>query len=167
MGCHVPMAEGAVIDAHVIDHARPILIKARTCGIDDVAECLKESIPKGIDVSTGYISGATREQENSTSVVQLTLTLDNCVMAFSRLPIPYGFSEQPERSVHVGLYAFTGPALERFTAREPGPVERAESIELMRFLEYGDRIAATPIPPGSIGVDHPEDVTKVESLLKK
>ena len=133
--------------------------------IDAVLACLKAGISRGIEVATGYIEGATPAQEESTSAVQIELTTDDCVLAFSRLPIPFAFRETPARNVHVGLYAFTGPALKRFAARAPGPVERAESIELLRFIEHGERIAAVPIPPGSIGVDHPEDILRVEAAL--
>lgn len=134
--------------------------------IDAVAACLLDALPRGIGVSTGYIEGASAEQEQSPSVVHLVPTLDGCVLTFSRLPVPLAFREPFVRNVHVGLYAFTGPALQRFANWRRGPVERAESIELMRFLEYGERIACVPVPPGSIGVDHPEDVAKVEHILR-
>ena len=133
--------------------------------VDAVTRCLEEALPRGIGVSTAYIPGATEEQLASTSCVHLVPTLDGCVMAFSRLPIPCPFGEAMPRTVHVGLYAFTGQALRDFAARPRGPVERAESIELMRFLEHGDRIACVPVAPGSIGVDRPEDVALVEAML--
>ncbi len=134
--------------------------------IDRVVRLLKEAGGRGIEVSTGYLEGATEAHEADSSFVHLTTTLDNCVMTFSRLPIPLAFREPYIRNVHVGLYAFTRPALERFAARERGPVECAESIELLRFIEYGDRIACTPLPPGSIGVDHPEDIAIVEKAIR-
>ena len=40
-----------------------------------------------------------------------------------------------------------------------------ESIEIMRFLEHGEGIACVPVASGSIGVDTPEDVTRVEKIL--
>jgi 3-deoxy-manno-octulosonate cytidylyltransferase (CMP-KDO synthetase) len=132
-----------------------------------VATRLREALPFGVEVSTGYIEGASPEQESSTSVVHLVPTLDGCVLTFSRLPVPCAFRAPFRRTVHVGLYAFTGAALNRFAARLPGPVEQAESIELMRFLEYGERIACVPVPPGSIGVDLPEDVARVEAILAR
>ena len=46
-----------------------------------------------------------------------------------------------------------------------GPIERAESIEIMRFLEHGESIACVPVASGSIGVDTPEDVRQVEKIL--
>lgn len=133
--------------------------------IDAVAGCLVDALPRGIGVSTAYIPHASAEQMESTSSVHLVPTLDGCVMTFSRLPVPCPFKETFPRTVHVGLYAFTGQALRDFAGRQRGPVERAESIELMRYLEYGDRIACVPVKPGSIGVDRPEDVALVEAIL--
>ncbi len=135
--------------------------------IDAVAQCLMESVFRSIHVATGYIEGATEEQQQSKSVTHLLPSLDGCVISFSRYPIPYPMGEPMTPTVHVGLYAFTASALDRFAHWQQGPVEKAESIEIIRFLEYGERIAATPIQPGSIGVDTPEDVARVEEILKK
>ncbi len=134
--------------------------------IDACAVCLQDALPRGIEVATAYLRGATDAQMANPSVVHLVPTMDGCVLTFSRLPVPLDFRNESARTVHVGLYAFSGAALRRFATRARGPVERAESIELMRFLEYGERIACVPIPEGSVGVDHPEDIGKVEAMLR-
>jgi 3-deoxy-manno-octulosonate cytidylyltransferase (CMP-KDO synthetase) len=133
--------------------------------IDDVTECLLGAEARGIEVATGYVEGATEEQLANPSVVHLVPTLDGCVLTFSREPVPHSFAEPAAHTVHVGMYGFTAAALARFARYQRGPVERAESIELMRFLEHGERIAAIPIPPGSIGVDWPDDIKRVEAVL--
>ena len=133
--------------------------------IDAVADVLLQNRHRNIEVSTAYIEGATEAQEQSLNYAHLVPTMDGCVLTFSRLPVPAAFRDPAKRTIHVGLYAFTGPALEAFAEWEQGPVERAESIELMRFLERGWRIACVPIEPGSISVDHPEDVALVEARL--
>jgi 3-deoxy-manno-octulosonate cytidylyltransferase (CMP-KDO synthetase) len=134
-------------------------------GIDLVVRCLQGALSSGVDVATGYLEGATSDELASPSVVHLVPTQDGHVLSFSRAAVPFAFREEPPRTVHVGLYAFTGAALGRFRDRTPGPVERAESIELLRYLEHGDRIACVAIQPGSIGVDLPEDIARVESVL--
>ena len=134
--------------------------------IDAVTHCLATALPRGIGVATAYLEGATPEQEASACSVHLVPTLDGCVLTLSRLPVPCTVGDAPyRRCVHVGLYAFTGPALAAFATRRRGPVERAESIELMRYLEYGDRIACVPTRPGSVSVDRPEDIARVEAVL--
>lgn len=135
--------------------------------IDQCVECLASSVSRGIEVATVFIDATSREQLESTSSVCLVPTIDGCVLTFSRLPVPLEFRAPFAHKIHVGLFAFTAGALARFASRAPGPVERAESIELLRFLEYGDRIACRPIATGPIGVDRPEDVARVEAILAR
>ncbi len=157
------VAEKTDADIYVnVQGDEPLIAPA---SIDAVVDCLSDAAARGIEVSTGYLVGATPAERDSLSVVHLVPTLDRCVLTFSRLPVPAQFADVYEGTVHVGLYAFTRDALRRFGEWNRGPVERAESIELMRFLERGERIACVPIAPGSIGVDHPEDIARVEAAL--
>ena len=133
--------------------------------IDIVVSALRRERDRGVEVSTCYLDDATPAQCADRSVVHLVPGLDGCVMTFSRLPVPLDFAEASSRKIHVGMFAFTAAALARFRARERGPVERAESVELIRVIEHGERIACAPVPPGSIGVDRPEDVALVEAAL--
>ena len=133
--------------------------------IDAVVNCLSDNLTRGIEVSTGYIAEASDEQLDDPSVVHLVPSLDGCVMMLSRFPLPFPMAEAMPRTVHVGLYAFTGAAIARFAAWERGPVERAESGEMLRFLEHGERIACVAVAPGSIGVDTPEDAAQVAVIL--
>jgi 3-deoxy-manno-octulosonate cytidylyltransferase (CMP-KDO synthetase) len=134
--------------------------------IDAVARCLIDALLRGIEVSTGYIDHCDDADLDNPSVGHLVPTLDGCVMAMSRLPIPYPMAETMRRTRHVGLYAFTRAALARYAAWERGPVERAESIELLRFLEHGERVACVTVAPGSIGVDHPADAERVAAIIR-
>ena len=134
--------------------------------IEAVTQCLISGMKNGISVSTGYIENATDEQLSDTSVVHLVPALNGTVITFSRLPVPYPMVHAMERTVHVGLYAFTSEALVNFSTWKQGPVEKAESIEVMRFLEHGERVACIKVPSGSIGVDTPEDAKRVSALLE-
>ncbi len=134
--------------------------------IDNVTDCLKSSLDRGIEVSTGYITPATQDQCENSSVVHLLPGLDGCVITFSRYPLPYQFADTVSRNIHVGLYAFTRSALNLFSTLERGPIERAESIEIMRFLEHGHRVACVQVRAGSVGVDTPDDLLFVEAILE-
>jgi len=134
--------------------------------IDKIARHLVQSRAHGIEVVTGYLEKAADEQLDNPSVCHLVPTLDGCVLTISRYPIPYPMAETMQRTVAVGLYGFTRTARARYAGWERGPVERAESIELLRFLEHGERIACTPIPPGSIGVDTPADAERVAAIIR-
>ena len=133
--------------------------------IDEVVNCLKRAIKQGIMVSTGYIPEATIDQLEDPSVGHLLPSLVETVITISRYPLPYPMAEEMHRTVHVGLYAFTRAALLNYSSWKRGPIERAESIEIMRFLEHGESIACVPVASGSIGVDTPEDVRQVEKIL--
>ncbi|MEE2746526.1 MAG: 3-deoxy-manno-octulosonate cytidylyltransferase [Pseudomonadota bacterium] len=135
--------------------------------IDAVSNCLLAAVKKGINVATGYIEVADDEQLNDSSVVHLLPALDDTVISFSRFPIPYPMGEPMDRTVHVGLYAFTRQALIDYSTWERGPAEKAESIEVLRFLEHGQKIACVRVKPGSIGVDLPSDIARVEEILGK
>lgn len=134
--------------------------------IDAVVGCLQSALPRGIDVATAYLTDLPTERAHSPNCVKLVPRRDGCVMTFSRLPVPLAFNETMPYSLHIGLYAYTAAALKRFVSRARGPVERAESLEQMRFFEYGDQIACVPVTSPSIGVDVPEDVGKVEALIR-
>lgn len=135
--------------------------------IEAVVECLLSARESGVEVATAYLRGATEEQKQSPSTVHLLCGQDQRVMAFSRLAIPYCMKADYVHTVHVGLYAYTRDALMWFAKTPPGPVELAESIEPLRFLEHGKRIACVQVGGESIGVDEPQDVQRVEAILAR
>ncbi|HEX8616039.1 MAG TPA: 3-deoxy-manno-octulosonate cytidylyltransferase, partial [Thermoanaerobaculia bacterium] len=82
---------------------------------------------------------------------------------FSRAPI--GSRETALR--HIGVYAYRRDALERFVSLPQSPLERAESLEQLRALEHGLKIAVLQTAKPHQGVDRPEDVARVESELAR
>jgi 3-deoxy-manno-octulosonate cytidylyltransferase (CMP-KDO synthetase) len=66
---------------------------------------------------------------------------------------------------HVGVYAFRPNALEQMVKAPPSELEKIESLEQLRALEIGLKIGACEIQEKLAGVDLPEDITKVESLM--
>jgi len=67
---------------------------------------------------------------------------------------------------HIGIYGYRAGFLQRFAALPPGRLERIESLEQLRVLEAGHRIAVgltpEPFPPG---VDTPEDLARAEAWI--
>ncbi|WP_346841273.1 3-deoxy-manno-octulosonate cytidylyltransferase [Metapseudomonas otitidis] len=89
----------------------------------------------------------------------------------SRSALP-GFKEQknaPARyKKQVCIYAFTREELEAFRAYgRKSLLEHSEDIEILRFLEVGKTVRMIETRPGSHAVDVPEDVSKVEALLRE
>jgi 3-deoxy-manno-octulosonate cytidylyltransferase (CMP-KDO synthetase) len=68
---------------------------------------------------------------------------------------------------HIGIYAYTRPALSRFVALDPSPLEKREKLEQLRALEAGMRIAVARVDEVPLSVDTPEDLRKARELLSK
>ncbi len=68
---------------------------------------------------------------------------------------------------HLGLYAYTAAALERFSALPPSPLEQAEKLEQLRFLENGIPIAVVETENDTIGVDTEENLRRVENYFER
>jgi 3-deoxy-manno-octulosonate cytidylyltransferase (CMP-KDO synthetase) len=108
--------------------------------------------------------------------VKVVLDQSGNALYFSRAPLPwareaFAFSREhvPEGVAylrHIGIYAYRAGFLRRFARLPPTPLERAESLEQLRALEHGYRIAVRMTPeafPG--GVDTPEDLERVRKLV--
>ncbi len=77
---------------------------------------------------------------------------------FSRSPIPYVRDPDIKTRLlrHVGIYGYTVAALNRYVEWEPSPLECAESLEQLRWLERGHAIAVAVRPSSHTGIDTPE-----------
>lgn len=86
---------------------------------------------------------------------------------FSRFPIPYprDTSATVTYYKHIGIYAFRKSALMDFYRLPMLPLEAAEKIECIRYLEYGKKIKMVETDVRSIGIDTPEDLEKARKIL--
>lgn len=100
-----------------------------------------------------------------TNNVKVTLRADGTALAYSRQPIPYPKSAAVRYRRQLGLYAFTRRGLELFASLEPGPVEQAEGIEMLRFLEYGYDVRMVEVVDRSIPVDTLADLERVRLAM--
>ena len=107
---------------------------------------------------------ADRHNPNVTKVV---VDREDFALYFSRAPIPFVRRDSPPASAwrHVGLYVYRRDFLLRLAALPPTAMERSEALEQLRALEYGIRIKAVETAFDSIGVDTPEDLERVRSML--
>jgi len=105
----------------------------------------------------------TDEELHARDVVKVVTDTTGNALYFSRAPI--GSRETALR--HIGIYAYRRTAIERFVSLEPSPLERAESLEQLRALQHGFRIAVSKTGKPHLGVDRPEDVARVENELAK
>jgi 3-deoxy-manno-octulosonate cytidylyltransferase (CMP-KDO synthetase) len=82
---------------------------------------------------------------------------------FSRVPIPWGDGPLWH---HIGIYAFRRQALARFVSLPESPLERRESLEQLRALEAGMRIACVRVDHAPFGVDTPADLDRAREVLR-
>jgi 3-deoxy-manno-octulosonate cytidylyltransferase (CMP-KDO synthetase) len=109
---------------------------------------------------------ATAEELPKPSVNKVVRDAQGRALYFSKHPIPYDRDGvHPIRYKHVGLYAYRGEALHRFHGLPPSPLERAECLEQLRFLENGIPIVVMETDEPTIGVDTEEDLRAVEAIL--
>lgn len=111
------------------------------------------------------------ENPNSPKVV---LDAGSRALYFSRSVIP--FLRGVERSEwlrrhtfykHLGVYAFRTEVLRAVAALPQSPLERAESLEQLRWLENGYRIGVGVTSADTVGIDTPEDLVKAEVFLRE
>ena len=93
---------------------------------------------------------------------------------FSRSVVPY--LRGVERSEwlkchtfykHIGIYAFRAKVLNEVTTLEQTPLEKAESLEQLRWLESGYKIKVGVTDIETIGIDTPEDLERAEQFLRR
>lgn len=104
---------------------------------------------------------------NNPNIVKAVCNRRGDVIYLTRAPIPY-FRNTMEVPVYrqTGIMAFRAAFLPHFSALAPTPLEQAESVDMLRALEHGIRIAGVVTPYNTIGVDRPSDVPIAESHLK-
>lgn len=107
---------------------------------------------------------------NSPKVV---LNKKNEAMYFSRSVIPYLRGKEYTQWLHdhtyykhIGLYAYRANVLKEITQLPQSPLELAESLEQLRWLENGYRIKVGITHQETIGIDTPEDMQKALDFLK-
>ena len=127
-------------------------------------------------LATPITDAETLFDPNAVKLVRTAATAEwGDALYFSRAPIPWhrdAFAQ--DRSTlpagewlrHIGIYAYRAGFLRAFAALPPGRLEQIESLEQLRALEAGFRIAVAltpaPFPPG---VDTPEDLARAELQL--
>lgn len=88
-------------------------------------------------------------------------------LMFSRSPLPYHRDKNitPVYYEHIGVYAFRKQALLNFTAWPITPLEAAEKIECLRYLENGIPLKMIVTQYMGVEIDTPEDLVRAASLL--
>jgi 3-deoxy-manno-octulosonate cytidylyltransferase (CMP-KDO synthetase) len=101
--------------------------------------------------------------------VKVAIDKNNNALFFSRSVIPYPRSTETAITYyeHIGVYAFKKEALLAFTNWAMTPLEAAEKIECLRYLENGVPIKMVTTNYMGVEIDTPEDLEKAAKLLQQ
>ena len=88
---------------------------------------------------------------------------------FSRAPLPFvrEANESADYLGHIGIYAYREEALCSFTSLPTSPLEQAEKLEQLRFLQAGIPIRVLEVPRMGVGVDTQEDLKRVRDVIRE
>ncbi|HYG99821.1 MAG TPA: 3-deoxy-manno-octulosonate cytidylyltransferase [Terriglobales bacterium] len=107
------------------------------------------------------------EDVNNPNAVKVVTAADGRALYFSRATIPHDRdrSGTVRYFKHLGFYAYTREALDRFCSLPESELERSERLEQLRFLENGIAIHVAETPFDTVGVDTEADVERVKNLM--
>jgi 3-deoxy-manno-octulosonate cytidylyltransferase (CMP-KDO synthetase) len=112
------------------------------------------------------------EDLNNPNVVKVVVDKHFRALYFSRSPLPFirltPGQETPADHIfytHIGLYAFKAELLRALIQLPASPLEEAESLEQLRWLENAYSIQTVVTKHAAMGVDTPEDLEKIAGLL--
>lgn len=147
-----------LIDPALIDACAELLVQRPDCVMSTAAHGLEDPAQFG-----------------NPNVVKVVADALGRALYFSRAPIPWWrdapATGQPASGAgsplrHIGIYGYRAGFLRRFPQLSLSPLETVESLEQLRVLWHGERIAVhvAAHAPGA-GVDTPEDLARVRALL--
>jgi 3-deoxy-manno-octulosonate cytidylyltransferase (CMP-KDO synthetase) len=145
----------------------PSSIDAAAALLQSRPECSMSTLAHAIDNVDDF---------RNANVVKVVLDANNTALYFSRAPIAWwrdGFAQgittlpDPAPLRHVGLYAYRVGFLRQFPTLSQAPIEITESLEQLRAMWHGYKIAVhvTTHSPGP-GVDTLEDLARVRALFE-
>ena len=112
-----------------------------------------------------------QEELINTNVVKVVFDKNNNALYFSRHPVPFirekeisGWLKMETHYKHIGLYGYRRRILEEITLLPDSSLEKAESLEQLRWLENGYTIKVTETDIESIAIDSPDDLLKITNI---
>ena len=126
---------------------------------------------EGSDIEVASLMQVLRDPQSISDPNYVKVAVDKKMNAlfFSRSVIPYHRDQQvmPVYYEHIGIYAFRRKTLLDFTEMGISPLEAAEKIECLRYLEHGIRMKMVVTEYMGVEIDTPEDLLKAQLLLSK
>ncbi len=158
------VAESLAADVYVnVQGDEPLLEPA---AIERLLDVFMEDA--GVQVAT-LCSRISEEQARSPHQVKVIRDHAGNALYFSRAPLPFvrESGESTEFLGHVGIYAYRADVLRGFASLPFSPLEQAEKLEQLRFLQAGIPVRVLEVPLMGAGVDTPEDLERVRAIIEE
>lgn len=133
--------------------------------IDLVGETLKR---KEVEIATLAKLLSSEDEIGDPNVVKVVFDLKNKALYFSRNPIPFlrsvkhgEWAKKQAHFKHIGIYGYKSEVLTKLVKLPVSALERSESLEQLRWLENGYKIDIALTDRESVGIDIPEDLSKI------
>lgn len=135
---------------------------------DMITEALTPMLENPEIVVTNLMGDISSDDEfDDRNCIKVVCDLENNALCFSREPIPTRrFGNVPMKK-QVCVIPFTREFLLQYTRLSPTPLEIAESVDMMRILEHGEKVKMVPTKHQTYPVDTESDLTRVEELMQK
>ncbi|WP_299123165.1 3-deoxy-manno-octulosonate cytidylyltransferase [uncultured Tenacibaculum sp.] len=138
-----------------------------TISLSKLIQAFEEDTNEEIDLASLKVAMTDMEAVQNPNNVKVITDVNNFAIYFSRSVIPYHRDKELEVTYfkHKGVYAFRKKALIDFYHTPMTPIEAAEKIECIRYLEVGKKIKMIETSVESIGIDTPEDLEQAIKLI--
>lgn len=164
-------AEKLATDADVIVNIQGDEPFIQPSQIQTICHCFDDASTQIATIGKPFDTIEAAENPNSPKIV-----LDNngYAMYFSRSVIPFVRGVEKKEWLqhypflkHLGIYAYRREVLKEITLLPQSSLEKAESLEQLRWLQNGYRIKVGYTDVETVGIDTPEDLQRAEEYLKK
>ena len=132
------------------------------CKFDELVEALQD---EDIPMATLAVKEEDMDLLDDSNVVKVVSDEKSFALNFSRFPLSFPASEYFWR--HIGIYGYQKDFLFKFCRIPPSGREKAEKLEQLRAMENGYRIKIVESSHSPLSVDTPEDIIRVENILKE
>jgi 3-deoxy-manno-octulosonate cytidylyltransferase (CMP-KDO synthetase) len=137
--------------------------------ISELTDCFRN---EDVQIATLVKKIKSNEELSNPNVVKVIFDKNFKAIYFSRLPIPFCRSKDTrvclkERSYfkHIGIYAYRSKALREIGTLTMSPLEKAESLEQLRWIENGYPIYVRETELESFAIDTPADLLKITNTI--
>ena len=135
--------------------------------LQKLIQVFKDDVQNKIQVASPIKKFMDQAQITNPNIVKVAVDKNMNSLLFSRSVIPFNrdATHTPTYYEHIGVYAFRKAALIQFTKWEMTPLEIAEKIECLRYLENGVQLRMIETFGDIVKIDVPEDLVKAEEYL--